>query len=129
MSNVGADKFIAKLLVNVAGTASPLLYMFLLYFITNFLTAILSNAAALALMFPVAISAASLQDLPVMMLVMLITIAATADFSTPIGYQTNLIVYGPGHYKFTDYFKVGIPLNLLCMVICVFTTYYVYMVI
>ncbi|RRK10468.1 SLC13 family permease [Lactiplantibacillus garii] len=129
MSNVGADKFIAKSLVAVAGNASPLIYMFLIYFITNFLTAILSNAAALSLMFPIVVSAAKLEDLPVMMLVMLITIAATADFSTPIGYQTNLIVYGPGHYKFTDYFKVGIPLNLICMVICVFVTYYYYMVI
>ncbi|WP_318766489.1 SLC13 family permease [Lactiplantibacillus carotarum] len=129
MSNVGADKFIAKSLVAIAGDASPLIYMFLIYFITNFLTAILSNAAALSLMFPIVVSAAKLEDLPVMMLVMLITIAATADFSTPIGYQTNLIVYGPGHYKFTDYFKVGIPLNLICMVICVFVTYYYYMVI
>ena len=79
-------------------------------------------------MFPVVVSAAKLENLPVMMLVMLITIAATADFSTPIGYQTNLIVYGPGHYKFTDYFKVGIPLNLICMVVCVFVSYYYYMV-
>ncbi|KRO26817.1 SLC13 family permease [Lactiplantibacillus fabifermentans] len=128
MSNVGADKFIAKSLMSIAGDASPIVYMFLVYFMTNFLTAILSNAAALSLMFPIVVSAAKLQDLPVMMLVMLITIAATADFSTPIGYQTNLIVYGPGHYKFTDYFKVGIPLNLICMVICVFVTYYYYMV-
>ena len=128
MSNVGADKFIAKSLMSIAGDASPIIYMFLVYFMTNFLTAILSNAAALSLMFPIVVSAAKLQDLPVMMLVMLITIAATADFSTPIGYQTNLIVYGPGHYKFTDYFKVGIPLNLICMVICVFVTYYYYMV-
>ncbi|AVK62337.1 SLC13 family permease [Lactobacillus sp. CBA3605] len=128
MSNVGADKYIAKLLVNVAGTSTPILFMFLLYFVTNFLTAILSNAAAISLMFPIVISAAKIVDLPVMMLVMLITIAATADFSTPIGYQTNLIVYGPGHYKFTDYFKVGIPLNLICMVICVFVTYYLYLV-
>ena len=128
MSNVGADKYIAKAMVAVAGTSAPLIYMFLLYFITNFLTAILSNAAAISLMFPIVISAADIVNLPVMMLVMLITIAATADFSTPIGYQTNLIVYGPGHYKFTDYFKVGIPLNLICMVICVFVTYYAYMV-
>lgn len=128
MSNVGADKFIAKSLVTITGDASPIIYMFLIYFVTNFLTAILSNAAALSLMFPVVVSAAKLEDLPVMMLVMLITIAATADFSTPIGYQTNLIVYGPGHYKFTDYFKVGIPLNLICMVVCVFVSYYFYMV-
>ncbi|MBP5845634.1 anion permease, partial [Lactiplantibacillus plantarum] len=102
MSNVGANKFIAKSLVAITGNASPIIYMFLIYFVTNFLTAILSNAAALSLMFPVVVSAAKLENLPVMMLVMLITIAATADFSTPIGYQTNLIVYGPGHYKFTD---------------------------
>ncbi|WP_412988781.1 SLC13 family permease [Pediococcus siamensis] len=128
MSNVGADKFIAHQLTAVTGAPNPILYMFLLYFMTNFLTAILSNAAALSLMFPIVVSAAKFMNLPVMMLAMLITIAATADFSTPIGYQTNLIVYGPGHYKFTDYFKVGIPLNLICMVICVFVTYYVYIV-
>lgn len=128
MYNVGADKFIAKQLTLVTGTTNPILYMFLLYFITNFLTALLSNAAALSLMFPVIVSAAKYMDLPVMMLAMVITIAATADFSTPIGYQTNLIVYGPGHYKFTDYFKVGIPLNMICMVICVFVTYHVYVV-
>lgn len=129
MSNVGADKYIAKSLTLVTGAANPILYMFLLYFITNFLTALLSNAAALSLMFPVVVSAAKYMNLPVMMLAMLITIAATADFSTPIGYQTNLIVYGPGHYKFTDYFKVGIPLNLICMVICVFTSYYMYVIV
>lgn len=128
MSNVGADKFIAKGLVALTGNSAPIVYMFLLYSITNFLTAILSNAAALSLMFPIVVSAAKIVNLPVIMLVMLITIAATADFSTPIGYQTNLIVYGPGHYKFTDYFKVGIPLNLICMVICVFVTYYAYVI-
>lgn len=128
MSNVGADKFIAKSLTNITGSANPIIYMFLLYFITNFLTAILSNAASLSIMFPIIVSAAKYMNLPVMMLAMLITIAATADFSTPIGYQTNLIVYGPGHYKFTDYFKVGVPLNLICMVICVFVTYYVYVI-
>lgn len=128
MSNVGADQLIAKSLVKLAGDASPLLYLFLLYFVTNFLTAILSNAAALSLMFPIVVSTAKLEDLPVMMLVMLITIAATADFSTPIGYQTNLIVYGPGQYRFSDYFKVGIPLNLICMVVSVLVLYNVYLV-
>lgn len=128
MSNVGADKLIAHQLAALTGTSNPILYMFLLYFITNFLTAVLSNAASLSLMFPIIVSAADDMNVPVMMLAMLITIAATADFSTPIGYQTNLIVYGPGHYKFTDYFKVGIPLNVICMIICVFVTYTVYVV-
>jgi len=82
MSNVGADKYIAKAMVAVAGTSAPLIYMFLLYFITNFLTAILSNAAAISLMFPIVISAADIVNLPVMMLVMLIMIAATADNHT-----------------------------------------------
>ncbi|MBA7544313.1 hypothetical protein ES705_36665 [subsurface metagenome] len=80
---------------------------------TTVFTEIITNNAAAALIFPIAFSAASQMGVSPRPLFIAIAIAASASFATPIGYQTNLIVQGAGGYKFSDYFKVGLPLNLL----------------
>ena len=90
-----------------------------IYVLTSVFTATMTNNAAAVLMFPIAIAAAIEQQLNPMPFVVAITVAASCEFSTPIGYQTNLMVMGPGGYKWTDYTRFGLPLTILCGLICV----------
>ena len=76
------------------------------------LTALVSNNAVAVVITPIAISLAAALGIDPRPLVVAVMIAASASFATPIGYQTNMLVYGPGGYKFTDFIKVGVPLNL-----------------
>ena len=82
------------------------------------LTALVSNTAAAAIMFPVVVSAAAGLGLDPRPFIVGITVAASLSFATPIAYQTNLIVYGPGGYRFTDFVKVGLPLQVLLAIVC-----------
>lgn len=88
-----------------------------LYFITAFITSIVSNNAAAIVLTPIAIAAANNMGIDSRPLIFTICFAASASFMTPIGYQTNLMVYGPGKYQFMDYVKAGAPLNLVFWVI------------
>lgn len=92
------------------GTAGSLAAV---YVGTLVLTTVVTNNAAAALMFPIVIAAAESQGLPARPLVIVMTVAASLSFATPVGYQTNLMVYGPGGYRFTDFTRVGLPLQLL----------------
>ncbi|WP_417277978.1 SLC13 family permease [Celeribacter sp.] len=83
-----------------------------IFLMTSFLTELVSNNAVAVVVTPIAIGLANTMGLDPRGLVVAVMIAASASFATPIGYQTNTMVYGPGGYKFTDYMKVGIPLNL-----------------
>ena len=77
-------------------------------------------------MYPIAIEVAEMMNVHYLGMVIAVTIAASSSFITPIGYQTNLIVYGPGGYKFTDYIKVGVPLSIITMIISVITIYFLW---
>lgn len=81
--------------------------------VTGLLTEIITNNGAVALMFPIALSVAETQGIEARGLIIAVTLAASMSLLTPIGYQTNLMVYGPGNYKFTDFFKVGFPLQVI----------------
>ncbi len=91
-----------------------------LFLITNVFTELITNNAAAALAFPLALSVAEKLGVNPMPFVVCICFAASSAFSTPIGYQTNLIVQGVGGYKFTDFLKVGLPMNLIVFILSVF---------
>jgi len=80
--------------------------------LTTVLTEIVSNNAVAVIMTPIAISLAAALGIDARPLVVAVMIAASCAFATPIGYQTNTLVYGPGGYKFTDFLRIGAPLNL-----------------
>ncbi|WP_439027633.1 SLC13 family permease [Haloarchaeobius sp. DT45] len=116
----GAAEYLADLVVSVAATAVPVLGLVaLFYLLTSLLANVITPVASVALMVPVAVGTA--QQLPGSVdpfsFVLACTFAGSTAFMTPIGYQTNLMVYGPGGYKFTDYVRVGGPLQLLLMVV------------
>ena len=90
-----------------------------LFLITNIFTELITNNAAAALAFPLALAVADKLDANPMPFIVCVCFAASSAFSTPIGYQTNLIVQGVGGYKFTDFVKVGLPMNLIVFVLSV----------
>jgi di/tricarboxylate transporter len=102
----------ADALVHVAGT-EPIMQLVIVYLMTMLLTELLSNSTSVVLIYPLALATASQLGVDFMPFVVAPTIAASCGFATPIGYQTNLMVYGPGGYRFTDYVRFGGPLNLV----------------
>jgi len=90
-----------------------------LFIATTLLTALITNAAAVSIMFPIAMSLSHFTGIPSTPFFIAIAFAASGDFITPIGYQTNLMVYGPGGYSFKDFFKVGLPLTIIYMITCI----------
>ncbi|TMM51880.1 SLC13 family permease [Sulfitobacter sabulilitoris] len=93
-------------------TMPPALVVFVVFLLTTILTEIVSNNAVAVIMTPLAIGLGMALGLDPRPLVVAVMIAASCAFATPIGYQTNTLVYGPGGYKFTDFMRIGIPLNL-----------------
>lgn len=118
MDVTGAASQIAHGILGFA-TANPYLALAATYLVTWGLTEVITNNAAAVLVFPIVISLSTSLGLSYMPFVMVIIIAASASFSTPIGYQTNLMVYGPGGYKFTDFTKIGLPLNIVVAIVSV----------
>jgi di/tricarboxylate transporter len=114
----GAATAIATAFIGIAGD-NPWIALAVVYGITSIMTEVITNNAAAALVFPIALAVAQNLEVNFMPFAIAIMIAASASFSTPIGYQTNLMVYGPGGYRFTDFMRIGIPLNLLFWIITV----------
>jgi di/tricarboxylate transporter len=118
MQKTGADRAIAEGMVSLAG-ANPYVVLAVVYGVTMVFTELLSNNTAAVIMFPIALATARSLGLDPMPFVMSSTVAASCGFGTPIGYQTNLMVYGPGGYRFTDYVRFGGTLNLIVAAITV----------
>lgn len=117
LQNSGAADVIAHTTINISKTMGPIGVLAAIYIITNIFTEIITNNAAAALSFPIALSAATQLGVDPRPFFIAIAIAASASFSTPIGYQTNLIVQSIGNYKFGDYWKIGLPLNILAFIV------------
>jgi di/tricarboxylate transporter len=117
MERTGAAALLAEGVV-ASATLLPLVgVLALFYVVTALLTNVISNNASVVLMIPVAVEAATTLGANAFSFVLAVTFAASTAFMTPVGYQTNLFVYGPGGYRFTDYIRVGGPLQLVFVVV------------
>jgi di/tricarboxylate transporter len=117
LERTGGADFVAELIVGSSGALPLLAVLGLMYLVTALLTNVISNNASVVLMIPVAFETARQVGGDPFAFVLAVTFAASTAFMTPVGYQTNLFVYGPGGYRFTDYVKVGTPLQLLFAVV------------
>ena len=130
---IGRSLELSGALTSFMELINPYLYLapipillWLLYLFTSILTEMVSNNAVAVVITPVAISIASSLGLDARPFVMVIMIAASASFATPIGYQTNTMVYGPGAYRFTDFLRIGVPLNLIFGILTAFLISFFY---
>jgi di/tricarboxylate transporter len=118
LEKTGAAKYLADSITTLAA-GNPWGTLAMIYLGTILVTEAVTNNAAAAIMFPLAIKSAAALGVNHFPFVVIVMVAASAGFATPIGYQTNLMVYGPGGYKFSDYVKIGVPLDILIGIIAV----------
>ncbi len=125
LQNTGGADWLASQIVNIAYSVPPLLVLILFYFMTTIFTELISNNATVVVLVPIGIATAIALGLDPRAIVLVIMFAASTSFMTPVGYQTNTLVFGPGGYKFLDYLRVGGLLNLLLAFI---TPIYIYFI-
>ena len=118
LHSTGAADTIAVSLIDFAG-GSQWISLALMFFVTALLSSVATNNAAAVIMFPIALTTANDLSVSIMPFVITLMIAASTSLATPIGYQTNLMVYGVGGYRFSDYLRIGIPLTLLVGVVTI----------
>ena len=116
MVNSGVADKVAEFIIGMSDDYGPHVLLAVLFIITNLFTELITNNAAAAL----ALSLSTQLGVDPMPFFVVICMAASASFSTPIGYQTNLIVQGIGNYKFMDFVRIGLPLNLITFLISIF---------
>ncbi|MGB0916344.1 MAG: SLC13 family permease [Flavobacteriales bacterium] len=117
MSNSGAAELIATNVLIVAEPFGPVAILAVIFLVTNLLASYMTNLAAVAIIFPISVGIAQSMGLPIEPFIMIVAFGGAANFITPIGYQTNLMVYGSGGYSFNDFMKIGLPLTILYIVI------------
>ncbi|MEM9923913.1 MAG: SLC13 family permease [Cyanobacteria bacterium P01_D01_bin.50] len=117
MDKSGTTQWLAQNLVAIGGNLSGYWLLTFFYLVTVLITEILSNNASVVLLLPVAVEVAKSLSFNPMAFILVVTFAASSSFMTPIGYQTNTMVYSPGGYKFIDFARVGAPLSLLMALI------------
>jgi di/tricarboxylate transporter len=117
MSNSGAAEFIATKILSVAEPFGTVALLGMIFLVTNILASYMTNLAAVAIIFPISVGIAQTMNLPLEPFIMIVAFGGAANFITPIGYQTNLMVYGSGGYSFNDFMKIGLPLTILYIVL------------
>ncbi|MBI3141897.1 MAG: SLC13 family permease [Bacteroidetes bacterium] len=119
MEKSGTAALIAEVINQQLSGFGPVVLLIGVYLLTNLLTEFVTNVAAATLVLPIAISLARLAGIGPEPYVLCVALAASFSFLSPIGYQTNLMVYGPGGYAFSDFTKFGFPLTILCFIITI----------
>ncbi len=119
LENSGAAQYVAGGLVALTQQWGPIAAMAAIYLFVSLLTELITNNAAAALMFPFCMETAKQLDCSPLPMVIALALAASASFMTPIGYQTNMMVFGPGGYKFSDFLRIGAPLNFVLWITAV----------
>jgi len=117
MENSGTAQYLADLLVGTLGNRGPLAVLAGIYFLSALITQPMSNAATVVLMVPIAVEIAVGMNVNILTFVMAVVIGAATSFITPVGHKANVLVFGPGGYKFFDYTRVGILLTLLLFIV------------
>ena len=112
MEKTGAAEFIATQMVGLGG-GSPRMVLSMLYITTSILTEMVTNNAAALILWPISLAMATQMGVSWMPFAFAIMMGASASFATPIGYQCNMMVFGPGGYRFSDFLKIGVPMNLI----------------
>jgi di/tricarboxylate transporter len=105
----------------------PVVLLATLFFVTVLLTSLITNAAAVSIMFPIALTMGEVTGTNPKAYFVTIAFAASASFITPIGYQTNMMILGPGNYRFADFVRAGLPLTMLYASVCIFFIYKMYL--
>lgn len=119
MQNSGMADAVGQWAVDISSGRGPYFLLAMVFIIANIFTEFMTNNAAAALVFPIIISMAQHLGVSPMPFIVVLCVAASASFCTPIGYQTNLIVQGVGGYRFSDFFKIGLPLNIIVGILSV----------
>jgi di/tricarboxylate transporter len=119
MVKTGAANLVADSIITVFLPYGKMSILFGIFLITGLLAAFITAKAAAAIVFPISLTMASNLGLNPLPFILIVAFASAANFMTPIGFQTNLMVYGPGGYTFNDFMKVGAPLTLIYMVVTV----------
>ncbi len=119
MQKSGAAGLIADSTIGMAGGLGPVAVLAVVYLMTSVMTETITNNAAAVLLAPIAISTAEQIGVDPRPLLMAITFAASTGFSTPVGYQTNTMIYNPGGYKYTDFLRTGVPLSIVFWILSV----------
>jgi di/tricarboxylate transporter len=117
MENTGTSQLYAEVYLDFFAGFPPTFVLGGFILMASISTQILSNNATAVLLFPIAVSTALGMGVDPKPFIMALCFGASACYATPVGYQTNLLVYGPGGYRFSDYLKLGIPLNLLVLIL------------
>ncbi|MBL0935894.1 MAG: SLC13 family permease [Rhizobiaceae bacterium] len=126
LQNTGAVTMIVEALTPVMTTVSPFVLLLMVYALASTLTECVTNNAVAVLMTPIVIGLGQQLGVEPRALVVAVMFGASASFATPIGYQTNTVVYGAGNYRFSDFVKIGLPMNVIVGIATCFAIYFYY---